>query len=420
MLTSCAREVTEIEDIEHLFINDPMYMRFNSVIWIDMESMFRILLHEKSHDHGDVTDPKLHSSMDYHRRDLEDFERAINLVEVSYSYHSREDAISRHKQFIRAIQAHICQWGNLDGQDRDGLSLFLLGGNTNDHINPYDSESSSMMRRFLDSTTTFDDNTDEIIELKSEENEDSKMNGVHTDHVLDFVKENNTTNVASNYPTRTGYEGANWGLEGCDSNAKSFFSRNKQRGSRWLDILKVFNKYWSIYGSRMTKSFTKRRKDGELEDEFKHRPASSYSSYVDICQAEQLNLQTPFRGHGLYSNVLTACSRVGISNVRCKRLQYFIQVNRRSIWLILVVFVTLIILGKDWYFLFVSWHSEYSEIIGQRELRVRSCAGILPTSATFLHYSRFSLCRDQRSFGQGKQSHVVTNYEAHGWWNCLF
>ncbi|XP_026418620.1 uncharacterized protein LOC113314058 [Papaver somniferum] len=352
-----------------------------------MESMFRILLHEQSLDHGDATDPKLLSSMDYHRRDvvtalettkwqLEDFERAVNLAEVSDSYRSREDAISRHKQFIRAIQAHISQvekslgdhrsagdvaiskqWGNLDEQDRDGLALFLSGGNTNDHIKPYDSENSSIMRRFLDSTTAFDDNTDEIIELKSEENEESKVNGVmHTDRVFDSAKENNTRKVASNYPTRAGYEvsiaihkclgdevvgGANWGLEGCESNAKSFFSRNKQRGSSWLDILEVFNKYWSIYGSRMTRSFTKKRKDGELEDEFNQRPSSSYSSYVDICQAEQ--------AHGLYSNVLTsamrACSKLGISNGMCKRLEYFIQVNRRSIWLISVVCVILIILG---------------------------------------------------------------------------
>ncbi|MCL7022181.1 hypothetical protein MKW94_015538 [Papaver nudicaule] len=352
-----------------------------------MESMFRILLHEQSLDHGDAADPRLLTSIDYHRRDvvtalettkwqLEDFERAVNQAEVSDSYHSREDAISRHKQFIRAIRAHISQvekslgdyrsagdvssskqWGNLDEQDRDGLALFLSGGNRHhDHVKPYDSENSSIMRRFLDSTTAsgFDDNTDEIIELKSEENEDSKMNGVmHIDRGLDAVKENNMRKVGST--TRVGYEvsiaiqeglgdevvgGANWGLEGCDSNAKSFFSKNKQRGS-WHNILEVFNKYWSIYGSKMTRSFTKRRKDGDLEDEFNPRPSSSYSSYVDICQAEQ--------GHGLYSNVLTSalksCSWLGLSNARCKRLHYLIQVNRSSVWLISAVFVTLIIFG---------------------------------------------------------------------------
>ncbi|KAI3846819.1 hypothetical protein MKW92_040411 [Papaver armeniacum] len=326
-----------------------------------MELMFRILLHEQSLDHGDATDPKLLSSMDYHRRDVLTALETTKWQVVYDSYHSREDAISGHKRFIVAIQAHI-SWKKL----RQGWIRFVSfsRGNTNDHI------------KFLDSRMPFDDTTDEIIELKSEGNEDSKMNG----------KENNTTNVASNYPTRTGYEVYIAIREGLgDEVVGVFFSRNKQRGSRWLDVLEVFNKYWFIYGSRMTRSFTKRRKDGELEDEFNHRPSSSYSSYVDICQDEQVNLQTPFRGHGLYSNVLTTCSRVGISNGRCKRSLHFNGIC----------------------------HTDHLSCS-------RSCVCILPTSAMFLHYSRFLCVGINALFQGGKQSHVVTNYEAHGWWICLF
>ncbi|OVA09989.1 Syntaxin 6 [Macleaya cordata] len=341
-----------------------------------MDSIYRIMLHEQSLVHEDAADPKLHSSIDYHRRDLvtalgttkwqlEDFERAVNLSAISDGSRMREDAISRHKQFIRAIQEHIShvekslddpsagevannkQWVNLDEQDRDGLALFLSGGNSIDHRVLYDSENSSIMRRFLDSTTAsgFDDNSDEIIELKSEENEDNKMNGVmHIDRGFDSVKENKLRKVGSNYSTRFGHEasvsiqeglgdevggGVNWDLEGCDSNAKSFFSKSKLRGSRWLDILEFFSKFWSIYGSKMTRSFTKRRKDGEVRDGFDQRPSSSYASYMDICQAEQgqhawMGLASGYGGcRALYSNVLRntmkSCSWFGICKGRFTR-----------------------------------------------------------------------------------------------------
>lgn len=61
---------------------------------------------------------------------------------------SKEDVISRHWQFIRAIREQInhvktsvdgssmgdsmkkSEWINLNEQDRDGLALFLIGENT--------------------------------------------------------------------------------------------------------------------------------------------------------------------------------------------------------------------------------------------------------------------------------------------------
>ncbi|PQQ18403.1 hypothetical protein Pyn_23497 [Prunus yedoensis var. nudiflora] len=83
-----------------------------------MESVFRLLLHELSLIQGDCPDLKLLVSIYYHKRDLattletakwqlEDFERAVSFSAVAGKPQLREDVISRHNQFIRAIREQI-------------------------------------------------------------------------------------------------------------------------------------------------------------------------------------------------------------------------------------------------------------------------------------------------------------------------
>ncbi|KAF2307629.1 hypothetical protein GH714_030418 [Hevea brasiliensis] len=99
---------------------------------------------------------------------LEDIERAVNSSAMQDKSRSKEDVISRHRQFITAIREQInhvetsvdgpsmgdsmknSEWINLNEQNRDGLALFLIGGNTTEHSNHHDMEDSGILRRFLD------------------------------------------------------------------------------------------------------------------------------------------------------------------------------------------------------------------------------------------------------------------------------
>lgn len=200
------------------------------------------------------------------------------------------------------------QWVNLNEQDKYGLALFLSGGNPMAQHTRYDSQDSSIMRRFLDSTTAsgFDEKSDEIVELKTEEIEDSRMNGaMHVEHGLDSLEENMFRKGVSNYSTglasvslqesfgdRDG-GGGSWNLEICDSNTKRFFSKSKLTGLRnRLDVLRFFGNLWPVYWNKMTRSSTKKQKDGEAGVDFDQRPSSS--SYLDISHVEQVILYCSF------------------------------------------------------------------------------------------------------------------------------
>ncbi|KAF6147969.1 hypothetical protein GIB67_024144 [Kingdonia uniflora] len=294
-----------------------------------MESIFRMLLHEKSLV-GVPADPKLLSAIDYHKRDLatalgttkwqlEDFERVVNQSALSDRYQTGEDATSRHKQFIRAIREQIVhtekdmeepstgdskrntQWVNFNKQERDGLAVFLSGANPVDHHTQFD-QNSTIMRRFLDSTSTsgFDDRSEEIVELKTEEVGGSKVNGImHTNSSFDSSMENKLRKVGAQYSIRLGFEApvsvkestgdkhdGSWDLDASDSNAKNLYSKSKLRGSRsMLNVWGFLGNFWLVHGNNMIKPFTKRRKDGKLREDLDQRQSSLY---IDIPQAEQV------------------------------------------------------------------------------------------------------------------------------------
>lgn len=247
---------------------------------------------------------------------LEDFERAVSFSAMTGKSLIREDVISRHKQFIRAIREQIAcvekslegtsigdpmrnmEWVKLNEQDRDGLALFLSGGNATEHSDSYDGEDSSMLRRFLDPTTpsSAKDSTSGIVEQKSREIENSNMNGVvHADHSIDRRKENNLRKVGSYPNTRSAFastdsfpetscnryrEGSSWDLEADEAKPENFFCENKLRGF-WSRINASFlNNIWTPYGSRVTRNYTKRFKDGEEQSQSPSSADVSHASQV--------------------------------------------------------------------------------------------------------------------------------------------
>ncbi|PIA28261.1 hypothetical protein AQUCO_07200130v1 [Aquilegia coerulea] len=288
-----------------------------------MDSIFRIFGHEQSLVQDDPTDRKLLSSMEYHKRDLatalgttkwqlEDFERAVNISTFSDKTNMREDIISRHKQFIRAIEEQIVQverslgssaatdsesstqWMNSNEKDSDGLALFLSGGYPENHTTQHNNDS-SIMSRFLDATkaSDLDEKSNEIIELKSEEIEEARVNGVmHIDHSFDNLKKSKLRKVGSNYHNRPGFETSIMiEDENNDSNAKSIFSKNRLRGPHSkLDVFSYLNNFWSVYGGKIVRTFAKRRNGAEVR-----KDQILSSSYIDIPQAEQGILMN--RGH---------------------------------------------------------------------------------------------------------------------------
>ncbi|KAL4605867.1 hypothetical protein ACB092_09G061000 [Castanea dentata] len=355
-----------------------------------MESIFRLLLHEQSLVQVEHPDPKLLLSLDYHRRDLattletakwqlEDFERAVNLSSMKDKSQMREDIISGHKQFVRAIREQIIhveknvedtslrvpmrntEWVNLNEQDRDGLALFLSGGNPNENFNRYDSEDSSMLKRFIDPTASSSkDSASGLIEHSGREIENLNINGVsHINHNLDPRKENNLRRVGSHYSTKFGFEAPDclqetscishgedesWDLEANERKPKNFFHENKLRGiqSR-LNVFGFLNNLWTASVNRVTRNYTKRLKDGEEQ-----RDSSTYIGVSHGVQGQHL-ASGYSNSQGIYSSVLTKvtilCNWFGAFWARYQRSPFYVQVNKKSISLILIILFTVIILG---------------------------------------------------------------------------
>ncbi|PSS15928.1 Syntaxin-61 like [Actinidia chinensis var. chinensis] len=355
-----------------------------------MESLFRLLLHEQSLVQEDHPDPKLVKLIEFHRRDLattletakwqlEDFEREVSLSSTMDKSHTRENVISRHKQFIVAIREQILNvekssgdksvgdswkttpWVNLDEQDRNGLALFLSGENASEHVTNRDLEDSNMMRRFLDPTKASSLN-DEIIEHDTGEIEKLNMNGfVHLNHNFDSG-ESKFSKVSSHYSAqmdlevpsalrenafdRHGEDGS-WDLEANEDNCKSFFHKNKLRGyySR-INFFGPLGTLWSTYGGRANRSFTKRLKDGE---EQRHLPSHNNVSHAAQGHSQKMSLALAYSYfQRLFLQLLARlmqCSWLGECRARYRRSAYFIQVSQSSVQLVSAILVTLIVLG---------------------------------------------------------------------------
>ncbi|XP_020262020.1 uncharacterized protein LOC109838022 isoform X2 [Asparagus officinalis] len=264
-----------------------------------MESVYRSLLHEQKLALDDPSDGKLFSSLQSHRRDLttalettrwqlEDFEREVNFAALSDESKSREIAILKHKQFIRAIREQILQveksvqdsskeyprsypqWTNLDEQDKDMLTSFLSGSNLRDHSSNYNTGSKIM--RSIDSDT----DTNDIVELKLDKVEALPMNGTKNMNIIHGSLRQQELEKPATYDLEFGGLGV-----------KKYSYQNLITGSTWGFL----RNFWP--GNDSKDSFTKRRKDGEItgiiEDVDKRIASSSSLASQD---------QQAFRGSG--------------------------------------------------------------------------------------------------------------------------
>ncbi|TYI97658.1 hypothetical protein E1A91_D01G158500v1 [Gossypium mustelinum] len=332
-----------------------------------MESFFRLLLHEKTLLQSDLPDPKLLTSIGYHTRDLatvletakwqlEDFERAVNSSARMDQSHSREHVISRHKQFIRAIRGQIndversledmemgnpmkkSKWGNLNQQDRDGLALFLSGGNHNEHDVGFD----------LDPVPASCSTDAGIVANGCGEIEEVNTNGVaYSSHYYGSMKENNLRKVGSHYSIKLGVDAANscngnsqdrsMDLEASESKPKSSLHENKLRSSSsQINLFRFFNNLWS----RVPSNYTKRLKDGEEV----HTPLHIDTSLA--AQGQHIGLSSaPGDNSGFLVKVMHLRRRLGACDARFARFSYLFKLNRRSVQMILTIVFAFMLLG---------------------------------------------------------------------------
>ncbi|XP_058204912.1 uncharacterized protein LOC131318894 isoform X1 [Rhododendron vialii] len=355
-----------------------------------MESLFRLLLHEQNLVQEDHTDQKLLKSVEYHWRDLattletakwqlEDFEREVSLSATMDKSHTRENVISRHKQFIRAIREQILNVEkslgdtsvedllkstrglNLDEQDRNGLQLFISGENPTELVPSHDLEDSNILRRFLDPAAKSSLNG-EIVEHNTEETEISKMNGVvHLDHNFEF-EDNKLRKVGSHYSEKLAFEApssvletasdrhgedGSWDLEANQATDKSFFRKNKLRGYyRRINVFGSLGNLWPPYRGRDRRSFTKRLKDGEEQRHSHSYDNASYGAQGNLQQTSLASGYSYFQG--LFLELLARLMQygwVGNCRARYQRSTYFLLVGRHSKQLISAILVALIMLG---------------------------------------------------------------------------
>lgn len=354
-----------------------------------MESLFRLLLHEQSLVRSEHPDPRLLSSIDYHKRDLatilgtakwqlEDFERAVNSSSTANKSQAREDVISRHRQFIIAIREHIneveksvkgrsmddsmrnSEWVNLNDQDRDVLASFLTGGNPTENMHPYEMEESSILSRFLDPNSGVSLKDNEIVEHDSREFERVKMTGVgHADHYLDSANEDKR-NVASHNSTGLGSDMMNsrqeihhdrhvgddhWDLEANEAKSRSFFHEIKSRGIYSIMIFFGFlSNLWTAHRNRVGRNYTKRLKDGE---EYRHSPTYTESSHSAQGHCLGQMLGSGYRSlQGICFRLQSEVMHLGSSlGARYQRFRFHFEFNQHSMKMILTTILTLIFLG---------------------------------------------------------------------------
>ncbi|KAK2655282.1 hypothetical protein Ddye_008334 [Dipteronia dyeriana] len=355
-----------------------------------MESIYRLLLHEQSLVNQNHPDPRLLTQIDYHRRDLatilettkwqlEDFERAVNSSAVMDKSRTAEDVISRHKQFIIAIREQINQlektlddpsrgksirsWVNLNEQDGDGLALFLSGGNPLEQVNHHIMEDSSILRRFLDPTTASSSKDGEIVEHKSVETKNVKMNGVsHVERNYGPVKENNLRKVGSHYSTRLSLdaldslqetscsrhnEDESWDLEANGVKPKRFFPESKlRRHCSSMNIFGYLNSLQTAYGSRGSRNYTKRLKDGE-----EGRNSPSFIDVSHVALGNRMGISLASRDNFLLgfcsrfpAKATNLCAGLGACKAIYQRFPYHVQVNGRSVQMILAALSILTVL----------------------------------------------------------------------------
>ncbi|KMZ73594.1 hypothetical protein ZOSMA_146G00740 [Zostera marina] len=287
-----------------------------------MDSIYRLLLHEQNSLQGDKTDSKIITSIEYHRRDLmtalettkwqlEDFEGAVRFSSLSNKSNSRAVALSRHRQFIKAISEQILQvrknlenmsagdFNNtlqvlkLNEPEINGLASFLSGTDSVDQHLQYNSERNDM-NGCCNSTS----NSDEIVEIKP---------------ICDGL--NDQSEMCD--------------LETGNSSTRSFSVKKRTRGS----VLRFMWNFWSVSFNKLTRSFTKRRKDGDSSDDFTLNNGSALSSRSNVTPAGQI--VTPARQLYTWLDGLLRRSKNSLHLLRWRQF---------PVWILLLVAIVLAII----------------------------------------------------------------------------
>ncbi|KAF8779364.1 hypothetical protein HU200_002630 [Digitaria exilis] len=300
-----------------------------------MEGVYRLLLHERKAMQDSTSDAKFHAPIQYERDvitalgttkwQLEQFEREVNAAAFSDKSKSRENAILKFRQFIRAIAEQISQveesLENLsisssrtpkhlysNEYDGDGLASFLSGTNKDDHV--YHSNG-----------------TDEIVELKLDN--------------VPLVNGYNSTQEHRTYEHRNSerdVEGAgklkcSCGESACEgvhsNNSLYTLDTGDSVGRRLFCKNKLSRQYHSFirnlwFTKRARESFTKRRKDGEDMDGL--RNGNTLPSF---------NLPQSGRAMYFWPEVIKR---------RLSRSEYFTGRNRPQIRLVTAVLIALAVL----------------------------------------------------------------------------
>ncbi|KAL7092226.1 hypothetical protein ACP275_12G152600 [Erythranthe tilingii] len=342
-----------------------------------MESIFRHLLHEQSLVQGDRIDEKIPSSSKYHSRDLattletakwqlEDFEREVNASAVADISQRKQNVITRHLQFIAAIREQIARVEksmstsvgnslrnmNFNEQDRDGLALFLSGGNPVKHIADQESEDNDILRKFLDPNVSSSSKED-IDEKKTSETMSLKANEIVCLEHNSELRENFPTTVdlgpsSSGQANYDRYEEGTWDLEANESKHKSYSQKNNLRG--YYGRINIFGSLGNIMPAlenRANRSLTKRLKDGE-----EHRQSPLYSNVRPgmLRYIAQLRPAFGFSNFQLPCSYLSTQAAQSSSWIRyysekCQRYLHRIQVRYHPALSVLAFFLTLLFLS---------------------------------------------------------------------------
>ncbi|KAJ1263120.1 hypothetical protein BS78_09G160700 [Paspalum vaginatum] len=299
-----------------------------------MEGVYRLLLHERKVMQYGTSDAKFHAPMQYERDaitalgttkwQLEQFEREVNAAAFSDKSKSRENAILKFRQFIRAIAEQISQ------VEESLESLRVSSSRTPKHLysSEYDGDGlASFLSGTKDDHAYNSTGTDEIVELKLDNV--PLVNGYHsTEEHTTYEQRNSEKDVegADKFKCSCGESACEGGhnnssmysLDGADSVGRRLFCNNKL--SR--QYRSFIRNLWFMKRDR--ESFTKRRKDGEDMDGL--RNGSTLPSF---------NLPQPGRAMYFWPEVIKR---------RLSRSEYFTDHKRPQIRLVTTVLIALAVL----------------------------------------------------------------------------
>ncbi|CAN6328069.1 unnamed protein product [Urochloa humidicola] len=300
-----------------------------------MEGVYRLLLHERKVMQDGTSDAKFHAPIQYERDvitalgttkwQLEQFEREVNAAAFSDRSKSRENAILKFRQFIRAIAEQISQVEeSLDNlsigssrtpkhlysseYDGDGLASFLSGTNKDDHV--YHSTG-----------------THEIVELKLDSV--PLVNGYHSTQEH-RAYENGTSEKDVEGAGKLRCPCGENACEGGHNNSSMYsLDTDDSVGRRLFSKNKLSRQYHSFirnlwFTKRGRESFTKRKKDGEDMDNL--RNGNTLPSF---------NLPQSRRAMYFWPEVIKR---------RLSRSEYFTDRNRPQIRLVTAVLISLAVL----------------------------------------------------------------------------